>query len=247
MNFLDLAEECISAVISFTSPTTPAVSLLSPNCSASPWILIPFGRDFFPQILVCISINLYLDFPITSCSSVSANLLFSSTMEERFWMDKRSAKKCWMLSARKLDIIWVDSLEFWIWISIPDSRSINFISIVRGSCRASNGMLVRNPRKNKHIPSLQSNHSLLLEVSFFSTRTEVYNDRRVFLKQGMQRCREDGWLEIGVGEYYVGSDDEELEMSVLETIEGGWKGGIIVQGIEIRPKEVLGLGNTFSK
>ncbi|CAH8272118.1 unnamed protein product [Arabidopsis lyrata] len=53
--------------------------------------------------------------------------------------------------------------------------------------------------------------------------------------------REDGWLEIGVGEYYVGSDDEELEMSVLETIEGGWKGGIIVQGIEIRPKEVLGL------
>ncbi|CAL9231438.1 unnamed protein product, partial [Arabidopsis halleri] len=73
--------------------------------------------------------------------------------------------------------------------------------------------------------------SLPLEVSFRSTRTEVYNDRRVFLKQGTQGCREDGWLEIELGEYYVGSDDEELEMSVLETREGGWKGGIIVQGI----------------
>lgn len=38
--------------------------------------------------------------------------------------------------------------------------------------------------------------------------------------------REDGWLEIELGEYFVGFDEEELEMSVLETREGGWKGGI---------------------
>ena len=47
---------------------------------------------------------------------------------------------------------------------------------------------------------------------------------------------EDGWLEIELGEYYVGFDEEELVMSVLETREGGWEGGIIVQEIEIRPK-----------
>lgn len=78
-----------------------------------------------------------------------------------------------------------------------------------------------------------------LEVSFRSTRTELNKDRRVFLESGTQESREDGWLEIELGEYHVGFDEEELEMSVLETRDGGWKGGIIVQGIEIRPKEVL--------
>ncbi|CAN6877435.1 unnamed protein product [Brassica oleracea] len=76
-----------------------------------------------------------------------------------------------------------------------------------------------------------------LETSFRyilrSTRTGLCNDRRAFLESGMP---EDGWLEIELGEYYVGFDEEELVMSVLETREGGWKGGIIVQEIEIRPK-----------
>ncbi|KAG2239419.1 hypothetical protein Bca4012_079322 [Brassica carinata] len=66
-----------------------------------------------------------------------------------------------------------------------------------------------------------------------STRTGLCNDRRAFLESGMP---EDGWLEIELGEYYVGFDEEELVMSVLETREGGWKGGIIVQESEIRPK-----------
>lgn len=80
--------------------------------------------------------------------------------------------------------------------------------------------------------------SLPLETSFRSTRTELCNNGRVFLESGMREPREDGWLEIELGECYVGFDEEEeeLEMSVFETREGGWKGGIIVQGIEIRPK-----------
>lgn len=80
--------------------------------------------------------------------------------------------------------------------------------------------------------------SLPLETRFRSTRTELCNNGRVFLESGMREPREDGWLEIELGECYVGFDEEEeeLEMSVLETREGDWKGGIIVQGIEIRPK-----------
>lgn len=44
-------------------------------------------------------------------------------------MEKKSGKKCWMLSARKLEIVWVDSPEYWLWISIPDSRFNTFISM----------------------------------------------------------------------------------------------------------------------
>ena len=50
--------------------------------------------------------------------------------------------------------------------------------------------------------------------------------------------RGDGWLEMELGEFFNGGgdDDGEVEMSVLEVKGGNWKGGLIVQGIEIRPK-----------
>ncbi|KAK8568883.1 hypothetical protein V6N13_106764 [Hibiscus sabdariffa] len=50
------------------------------------------------------------------------------------------------------------------------------------------------------------------------------------------KARGDGWLEIELGEFFNdGSADGELEMSVMEVRGGHWKGGLIVQGIEIRP------------
>ncbi|KAK3000773.1 hypothetical protein RJ639_040143, partial [Escallonia herrerae] len=52
------------------------------------------------------------------------------------------------------------------------------------------------------------------------------------------KLRGDDWLEIELGEYVCkGGEDGELEMSVMEVRGGNWKGGLIVQGIEIRPKD----------
>ncbi|KAF8012123.1 hypothetical protein BT93_I0297 [Corymbia citriodora subsp. variegata] len=49
--------------------------------------------------------------------------------------------------------------------------------------------------------------------------------------------RRDGWLEIELGEFWTkDGEDGEVEMSVLETKGGNWKGGLILEGIEIRPK-----------
>ena len=50
------------------------------------------------------------------------------------------------------------------------------------------------------------------------------------------QVRGDGWLEIELGDFFYGGDgqDGELEMTLFEL--GGWKRGLIVQGIEIRPK-----------
>ncbi|KAL4578865.1 hypothetical protein LXL04_014996 [Taraxacum kok-saghyz] len=51
------------------------------------------------------------------------------------------------------------------------------------------------------------------------------------------RMRVDGWLEIELGEYINERGEEgELEMSIMEVKGGNWKGGIVIQGIEIRPK-----------
>ncbi|KAJ1409310.1 Phloem protein 2-like [Sesbania bispinosa] len=49
--------------------------------------------------------------------------------------------------------------------------------------------------------------------------------------------REDGWLEMELGEFFnEGGEDKEVEMGVYEIKGGDWKGGLVVQGIEIRPK-----------
>ena len=51
--------------------------------------------------------------------------------------------------------------------------------------------------------------------------------------------RGDGWMEVELGEFfYDGVQEGELEMNVSEVKGGNWKGGLIVQGIEIRPKKV---------
>ncbi|TKY63637.1 F-box protein PP2-B10 [Spatholobus suberectus] len=49
--------------------------------------------------------------------------------------------------------------------------------------------------------------------------------------------RSDGWMEVEVGDFFSGDgEDKEVEMSVYEVKGGHWKGGILVEAIEIRPK-----------
>ncbi|XP_020591119.1 F-box protein PP2-B10-like isoform X2 [Phalaenopsis equestris] len=53
---------------------------------------------------------------------------------------------------------------------------------------------------------------------------------------GGPKTRQDGWLEVLLGEFYnEEGDDGEVVISLLETESLHWKGGLIVQGIEIRP------------
>jgi len=48
--------------------------------------------------------------------------------------------------------------------------------------------------------------------------------------------REDGWMEIEMGTHHVGMDEGVvLEMALMEIERGGWKRGLLVEGIELRP------------
>nr|DAD23888.1 TPA_asm: hypothetical protein HUJ06_025351 [Nelumbo nucifera] len=50
--------------------------------------------------------------------------------------------------------------------------------------------------------------------------------------------RGDGWLEVEMGEFYTGrGEDGEVKLSVMEVKSGHWKYGLIIQGIELKPKE----------
>ena len=54
--------------------------------------------------------------------------------------------------------------------------------------------------------------------------------------KGGTREREDGWLEIELGEFYSDGSDEEVKMSLKEVKGEHLKYGLIVEGIELRPK-----------
>lgn len=48
--------------------------------------------------------------------------------------------------------------------------------------------------------------------------------------------REDGWMEIELGEFFVGEEGEEVIMKLMEVKGYQLKGGLIIEGIEVRPK-----------
>ncbi|KAJ0492867.1 putative phloem protein [Helianthus annuus] len=54
------------------------------------------------------------------------------------------------------------------------------------------------------------------------------------------KLREDGWFEVEIGEYFnKGGEEIEVEMSVVEIKGGNSKSGLIIQGIEIKPKHCV--------
>jgi hypothetical protein len=65
---------------------------------------------------------------------------------------------------------------------------------------------------------------------------EVNNTEGVSNNDQYQKERSDGWLEIELGDFFCeGGEDGQLNMIFLNTTEH-WKSGLIVQGIEVRPK-----------
>ncbi|KAJ6694496.1 hypothetical protein OIU85_005202 [Salix viminalis] len=72
----------------------------------------------------------------------------------------------------------------------------------------------------------------------------IYGNRMQMLKsmvaEGDGRVpseRDDGWLELELGEFFNGgNDDEEVKMSLMEVKGHHLKGGLIIEGIEVRPK-----------
>lgn len=135
MNFLDLQEECIATVISFTIPhnacrISPVSKLLrSAADSNAVW------ERFLPS-----DPRLVNDHSLYRVSNKQLFLrlcespLFIDDGRTSFWMEKRSRKKCRMLSSRKLEIVWVDSPEYWSWISIPDSRFEEVAALLMVCC-----------------------------------------------------------------------------------------------------------------
>ncbi|KAF4384422.1 hypothetical protein G4B88_028496 [Cannabis sativa] len=219
-----------------------------------------------------------------------------------FSLDKVSGKKCYMLSARVLSIVWGDTPRYWTWIPSPEARfgdvaelisvcwfeilgkidirmlspstlyTANFVfkstrgaygfehqtldavvGLVGGQKSTRSvylddeagqrrrrsqivprrmGLLFRNHRNMEtEISTTRSDRDMDMDMDRDRDRNDEHNHPKV---------RGDGWMEVELGEFfYDGGQEGELEINLLEVKGGNWKGGLIVQGIEIRPKKEL--------
>ena len=54
------------------------------------------------------------------------------------------------------------------------------------------------------------------------------------------REREDGWMELEMGKFFVDDGKEgRVDIGLIEVKGGQWKRGLIIQGIEIKPEKQL--------
>ncbi|KAE9598152.1 hypothetical protein Lal_00003917 [Lupinus albus] len=82
-------------------------------------------------------------------------------------------------------------------------------------------------------------NKLKIETSFNRNRRETL---RMVQEEDNEEIpyplkREDGWMEIELGEFFSGEGNEEVKMTLRE-VGYRLKGGLVLEGIEIRPKHV---------
>ncbi|KAF8117022.1 hypothetical protein N665_0012s0037 [Sinapis alba] len=258
--FDDMPVECISNIISFTSPRDACV-------------VASLSKTFGSAVQ---SDSVWEKFlPLGYASMISQPRVFSSKKKlyfalcdqfliedgkKSFWLDKASGKKCIMVSAKELMITWGNSPQHWQWISIPESRFekvAELLSVwwfeIRG--KMNTRLLSLGTRYSAYIVFKTVNKcpglaDLPVEVGVGLVGQEIpkqliyfdgYMDKDAKKERGEMRDvmkpkkREDGWMEAELGVFFNEEGCDEIELSVIEIRSPYWKCGLIIQGIEFRP------------
>ncbi|KAG2261629.1 hypothetical protein Bca52824_068708 [Brassica carinata] len=257
--FDSFPEDCISKIVSFTSPrdacvaTTVSKAFESAAKSDVVWetflppeyaFLVPRSRDYASKKKLYFAL---CDEPVRIDDGTKS-----------FWLEKASGKRCIMLSAMNISIVWGDTPQYWKWITIPEARFKRVAELlnvcwfeIRG--RVNTRVLSLRTRYSAYLVYKKADHCYGFDDVAIEARVGVVgheaSTRSICFEMDDEgemgwiypKEREDGWMEIELGEFFTGGDtmdSHEIEMSALETRELGWKRGLIIQGIEIRPANI---------
>ncbi|KAL7228165.1 hypothetical protein ACSBR2_006975 [Camellia fascicularis] len=286
-----LPEGCIANVVSLTSPGDACRLSLVASLFRSAAESDGVWETFLPSDYMDIIGRAVDPTPSSPWSKkqlylwLSDNSLIIDNGTKSFSLEKWSGKKCYMLAARDLSIVWGDTPQYWKWTSLSESRFsevAELISVcwleIHGKIKTS--MLSPNTTYAAYLVFKSTEEAYGFEyqpaevtvgITGGESETQtVYLDPDTGHRQQFQiiprpggmfnrirtrmlrpfasisgqsdsrypKARGDGWMEIQLGEYFnKDGEDGELEMSLREVRGGNWKSGLIVHGIDIRPKE----------
>ncbi|KAL2485445.1 F-box protein PP2-B10 [Abeliophyllum distichum] len=232
----DLPECCTSYIISFTSPKdaciASAVSMGFKSAAESDTVwegfLPPDYQDIIARSVSPVLYSSKKELYFHLCDSP----LLLDDGKLSFRLSKPSGKKCYMLCARELNIIWGDTPMYWNWRTLTESRFAEHISCSK-SFRNSYGLESRSKASVKLVQQSISDVEGGNNTVYLERPTHVQD-----IDGRMPEERRDMWMEIELGEYFNDEGDEgDIQMQLLETEILGWKRGLIIEGIELRPKE----------
>ncbi|KAL8130648.1 hypothetical protein V2J09_019803 [Rumex salicifolius] len=288
VSFYAVPEGCIAAMVAFTSPRDACrlavVSKVFRSASESDVVwerFLPSDCEFIvsrsdggEELLADLESKKQLYMYLAN------RPLLVDDATKSFWLEKSSGKKCWMLSARSLSIIWSCTPRYWKWTPIPESRFPEVAELIgvcwleiRGAIKTSmlspetryaaylvfkmtegsygfdnlseTSVSVSGGKTETQNAYLTADHELIQAFRVPSRGTRGFHmvrrpafDPRGSRQEGAQcpKPRTDGWQELNIGEFFTHlGEDDEIELSVLEVKGGNWKGGLIVEGIELRP------------
>ncbi|ESW16962.1 hypothetical protein PHAVU_007G198400 [Phaseolus vulgaris] len=179
-----------------------------------------------------------------------------------FKLDKSSGKKSYILSARQLSITWSTDPLYWCWKTVPESRfrevaELRMVSWLEIRGKIGTRVLTANTWYAVYLIMKVSHREYGLDRVACEVSVAVgekVQSGRVYLCEkeekkgkkervlnmeeeviGVATRREDGWMEVKVGEFFSGHNEEEVTVSLME-VSYPLKGGLIVEGIEVRPK-----------
>ncbi|KAH7669776.1 Phloem protein 2-like protein [Dioscorea alata] len=261
VDFSRLPEGCISNVLSLTSPPEVCrfamVSQVFFSAAASDTVWERFIPSDIDEILLRavdrIEFSSKRELYFRLCNPILIN-----DGKMSFFLEKSSGKKCYMLSARQLSITWTCTPRYWRWISVDNTRFEEVAELlnvcwleIRGKLNTRQlsqhtryaVYLVFNLSKASYglgHPPQETSVKLGAHVSSHITRlkTPLKTEYSAYGYDYEVVSREDGWMEIELGEFDTEcGDDGEVEMKLMEIKGGHWKRCLIVQGIEIRPRK----------
>nr|XP_023897415.1 putative F-box protein PP2-B12 [Quercus suber] len=146
MELSDLAEGCISYIVSLslTSPKDAcrvcAVSHIFRAAAESNAVWERFLSSDYQAIIARSSSSssssdiLNLSSKKQIYLSLSDNPILIDDSKKSFFLDKSSGKKCYLLPARELCIIWSGSPQYWRWISLPEESRFPEVAELLNVC-----------------------------------------------------------------------------------------------------------------
>ncbi|KAE8684089.1 F-box protein PP2-B15 [Hibiscus syriacus] len=250
-----LPEDCLSVVLSFTSPEdalrSSLVSSVFRSATDSDMVWERFLPPDYPEIVS----NSVRPLEFRSKKELFQCLCDSVPIDggnKILKLEKSTGKKCYILSAQQLSITWSSNALYWSWIPMAESRFSRVAVLrttdwleVRGSIRTQ--MLSPNTSYGVYLVMQVLERAYGLDLMPLEMRLEVGNKvccTSVFLEEKKQMSeREDGWMAMELGDFFSGDKDEVVKMSLMEIKGCHLKAGLVIEGIEFRPK----LQNMISK
>ncbi|KAG6667774.1 hypothetical protein CIPAW_01G124300, partial [Carya illinoinensis] len=262
-----LPEECIADIISKTSPPDACkMSLVSRTFRSAAASNLVWEALLPPdhQQIISESVSSSSSLNILSMKdlyfSLCDNPILINNGKRSFTIHKWSGKKCYMLGARELGVIWGDASQYWIGVirimckfsevaHLVDVCWLHVWGLIETKILSPNNRygayLIYTIGDQPH--GLDKPVKLLVRFldeircdyinAYLLSRTSM-DDAPEDEDARFPRDREDMWMEIEMGEFFNHDQvDRVVEMHLRETEVLNWKSGLVIHGIEVRPKD----------